>query len=303
MLQFLVSYWIYSGKFFCFFVFLFLIQGVIMKSTIKLSIMAAVAAMSAAATTSASAACTEVTRAQFETAAKTAVNETADFGFGLPMWLTMVDEVGAVCHVYATDGTNTSIVGAGKKVSTSAWLGSRVISAQKANTANAFSINTLALSTGFITALTYEGGSLFGLQHSNPVNAAAAYGAGSSGLAFTNIIGTNLDPLKGQRPGGVNVFGGGVALYKTGAIKIGAIGASGDTSCRDHAVAYRMRIALAKNLQPNDDGLTLIAGPALPAALGQQPACGVSDPTTYDPGTTFPLPANANDFGIRPAVL
>lgn len=269
-----------------------------MRNTFKLSMMAAVAAMSVVASTSASAACTDVTRTAFEAAARTAVVETGDFGFGLPMWLTMVDEVGAVCHVYATDGSSTvPIVGPGKKVSTSAWLGSRVISAQKANTANAFSINGLALSTGFITALTYEGGSLFGLQHSNPVNPAAAYGAGTSGLAFTNIIGTNADPLKGQRPGGVNVFGGGVALYKTGAIKIGAIGASGDTSCRDHAVAYRMRIALAKNFQPNDDGLVLIAGPALPAALGQQPACGVDDPTENAKDDT------ATDFGIRPAVI
>jgi hypothetical protein len=44
----------------------------------------------------------------------------------------------------------------------------------------------------------------------------------------------------GQVPGGIITFGGGVALYKNGQI-IGGLGVSGDTSCADHAIAYRMR--------------------------------------------------------------
>jgi hypothetical protein len=42
----------------------------------------------------------------------------------------------------------------------------------------------------------------------------------------------------------VNVFGGGLALYKSGGIKIGAVGVSGDTSCTDHFVAWRVRNTL-----------------------------------------------------------
>ena len=83
-----------------------------------------------------------------------------------------------------------------------------------------------------------SGASLFGLQESNPVNPAVAY-AGNP-----NRYGTKVDPMVGKRIGGVNVFGGGLALY-SGNKKIGALGVSGDTSCRDHAFAWRIRDALA----------------------------------------------------------
>jgi hypothetical protein len=45
------------------------------------------------------------------------------------------------------------------------WPGSRVISAQKANTANAFSLPGLALSTAQLFSAVQPGGSLYGLQH------------------------------------------------------------------------------------------------------------------------------------------
>jgi hypothetical protein len=48
----------------------------------------------------------------------------------------------------------------------------------------------------------------------------------------------------GNKIGGVNVFGGGLALYGVGKVILGAVGASGDTSCRDHGVAWRVRHAL-----------------------------------------------------------
>jgi hypothetical protein len=50
--------------------------------------------------------------------------------------------------------------------------------------------------------------------------------------------------MVGQKIGGVNVFGGGLALYdKTGAL-VGALGVSGDTSCTDHVIAWKVRNAL-----------------------------------------------------------
>jgi uncharacterized protein GlcG (DUF336 family) len=38
--------------------------------------------------------------------------------------------------------------------------------------------------------------------------------------------------------GGIITFGGGAAHYQGGKV-IGGLGVSGDTSCADHAIAYR----------------------------------------------------------------
>ena len=53
-------------------------------------------------------------------------------------------------------------------------------------------------------------------------------------------FGTPGDPMVGKRVGGINVFGGGLGLYK-GGIRVGGVGVSGDTSCTDHMVAWRVR--------------------------------------------------------------
>jgi uncharacterized protein GlcG (DUF336 family) len=227
---------------------------------------------------SANAACSDVSRSDLLLYAQDAADATDLNGFGLPMWITMVDETGKVCHVVATNGVSGSDAG------NDAWLGSRVISAQKANTANAFSTNGATIATGSIYPTVVPGGSLYGLQHSNPVDASRAY----KGPA--KDYGTSRDPLVGKRIGGVNVFGGGVALYK-GGVKIGAIGASGDTSCRDHAVAYATRANLNLNQFSDvvgavvNDILTLVDDPN---ELGEHPFClgALSDPNDFE------------DFGI-----
>lgn len=89
----------------------------------------------------------------------------ANGGFGLHMWATVVNRDGVVCAVTFT-GTDRG----------SQWPGSRVISAQKANTANAFSLPGLVLSTANLYSAVQPGGSLFGLQESNPVDTDVAYG-------------------------------------------------------------------------------------------------------------------------------
>jgi uncharacterized protein GlcG (DUF336 family) len=158
-------------------------------------------------------------------------------GLNFPMWLTLVDGSGRVCAVVnSLKGNETATA--------NIWLGSRVISAQKANTANSFSTDALSLSTANLFSAVQPGGSLFGLQESNPVNAEIAY----EGDADT--WGTPDDPLVGKRIGGINVFGGGLTLYiadptqSHGRRKVGAIGVSGDTSCTDHVVAWKVRSAL-----------------------------------------------------------
>jgi len=164
---------------------------------------------------------------------------TESSGLNNNMWATLVDRDGIVC-VVAFSGVNRG----------AQWPGSRVISAQKANTANAFSLDSssasnnsgqasgLALSTANLYSAVQPGGSLFGLQESNPVNPEVAYDSPSSDY------GTGNDPMIGQKIGGVNVFGGGLAAYGAGAKILGGLGVSGDTSCADHMIAWRVRHAL-----------------------------------------------------------
>jgi uncharacterized protein GlcG (DUF336 family) len=154
-------------------------------------------------------------------------------GLGFNMWGTIVDRAGVVQMVVYTGDSPVD-----------QWPGSRVISAQKANTANAFSLSGFALSTGNLYAATQPGGSLFGLQESNPVDATIAYDG------KIEDFGTIKDPLIGQRIGGVNVFGGGLALYNSSGELVGALGVSGDTSCADHIIAWKVRDALGLDFVP-----------------------------------------------------
>src|SRR5437660_2439853 len=157
-------------------------------------------------------------------------------GLNNQMWATLVNRDGVVCAV-AFSGVNRA----------AQCPGSRVISAQKANTANAFSLDAssnsngsgqaggLALSTANLYSAVQPGGSLYGLQHSNPVDIAVAY------LGPATNFGTDSDPMVAHRIGGVNVFGGGLALYNSAHVLVGAIGLSCDSSCADHNIAWRTR--------------------------------------------------------------
>lgn len=149
------------------------------------------------------------------------------------MWATLVDADGEVCAV-AFSGADRF----------DQWGLSRAISAQKANTARGLSREAgsdgeeIALSTANLWTAVQPGGSLFGLQHSNPVDTGVAYGGNAMNYGLSN------DPMVGNKIGGVNVFGGGLALYDAAGNLVGGLGASGDTSCADHNVAWRVREAL-----------------------------------------------------------
>jgi uncharacterized protein GlcG (DUF336 family) len=229
-------------------------------------------------------------------AALDAAVSTETSGLNLHMWATVVDRDGIVCAV-AFSGTDRG----------AQWPGSRVISAQKANTANSFSLDStsfsggsgigtgLALSTANLYSAVQPGGSLFGLQESNPVDTSAAYKEPSSNFGKAN------DPLVGQKIGGVNVFGGGLALYGPGKKIVGAVGVSGDTSCADHNIGWRVR----KNL--NMDHMAGVGGVSGDAA---RPDNIIFDVVTNPTGGTGVSPSgfghprciNTGDPTVLPAV-
>lgn len=172
------------------------------------------------------------------------------------MWSAIVDRQGKLCSV-----TNTG---------NDPWPGSRAIAIAKAGTANDFSNNGLALSTANLYAPTQPGGSLYGLNNSNPFN--PTFDPQGSGAGFV--------------PGGIITFGGGVALYSSSGEVIGGLGVSGDSSCADHAIAYRMRKAAGLDIIPGGatsngtDNIEYPSGAAQPAGF-QQPHCF---PTDLTPG-------------------
>lgn len=173
-----------------------------------------------------------VTFEQLTQALKAARNEP-NGGFNLDMWATVVDTQGLVVAVTFT-GAHTG----------DQWYNARVLSAQKANTAMGFSLPALALSTANLYAPAQPGGTLFGVQESNPVNHDVAY------RGEYNDFGTAQDPMIGGRIGGVNVFGGGLALYNSQGVLIGAVGVSGDASCADHNISWKVRHRLKLDFVP-----------------------------------------------------
>jgi uncharacterized protein GlcG (DUF336 family) len=198
-------------------------------------------------------------------AALTEARQADNGGFDLDMWATVVDRDGIVRAVAFTGGDRGA-----------QWPGSRVISAQKANTANAFSLPGLALATANLFSAVQPGASLFGLQFSNPVNTEVAYGGDAARFGQAD------DPMVGRRVGGVNVFGGGFGLYNAEGELIGAIGVSGDSSCADHNIAWRTRHLLELDYVPagvsgdeqRPDNIIFDIGPAGSAGGFGHPHCG-----------------------------
>ena len=85
------------------------------------------------------------------------------------------------------------------------------------------------------------------------------------------------DPLVGDKVGGINVFGGGLALYDSHGVLLGGLGVSGDTSCADHNIAWRTRHRLNLDF--------------VPAGVGP---VGHADTINYQ--GLVPVPSLQNDF-------
>jgi uncharacterized protein GlcG (DUF336 family) len=168
------------------------------------------------------------------------------------MWSAVVDRAGKLCGV---------------QVNGDAWPGSRAIAIAKAQTANDFSNSALALSTANLYGPTQPGGSLYGLNNSNPFN--PDYLSRGEG--------------HGEITGGIITFGGGVALYENGKV-IGGLGVSGDSSCADHAISYRMRAMagfdhIPGGVAPDHTDNIIYASNGTPPTGFQHPHCFPTDIT------------------------
>jgi uncharacterized protein GlcG (DUF336 family) len=185
---------------------------------------------------------------------------------GARMWAAVVNRDGELC-AYATSTADPSQV----------WPGSQAIAKAKANTANAFSLDVLALSTARLYTFVQPGHSLFSLNWSNPFDpsflaAPDGHGGGEKHLA-----------------GGLITFGGGVALYANGRV-IGGLGISGDTSCTDHEIAKRVRTLAGLNppggaavddiVYPNVDGPSPFGHPLCPNTFRNGVFLGNETPAT-----------------------
>jgi uncharacterized protein GlcG (DUF336 family) len=166
--------------------------------------------------------------------------QDANTGMGNQQWATVVNRDGIVCAVVFSGPDRGA-----------QWPGSRLISAEKASSANALSAPNYALSTANLYFPTQPGQSLYGLVTSAPPNPAAAFAGPPEAYGQPN------DPLVGKATGGMVVFGGGLALYDKQGKPVGGLGVSGDTACADHVVAWKVRHALGLNAVP--------VGPALNA--------------------------------------
>jgi len=140
------------------------------------------------------------------------------------MWAAVVNRDGEICSFSTSTDDPTQV-----------WPGSQAIAKAKAYTANAFSLDTLALSTARLYTFTQPGHSLWSLGQSNLFHPGALAPPEGQGGAKNRIA------------GGLIFFGGGVPLYSTDGKIIGGLGVSGDTSCTDHEIAKRVRNSAALN--------------------------------------------------------
>jgi uncharacterized protein GlcG (DUF336 family) len=132
-------------------------------------------------------------------------------------WASVVNRQGEICATaVATDEP------------ASAWPGSQAIAKAKAYTANAYSTDSVAMSTARLYTLTQPGHSLWGVAEPNPFNPQCLESPKDSGQTDGKICGGSI------------AFGGGVPLYR-GKTRVGGLGVSGDTACADHEIAKRIR--------------------------------------------------------------
>jgi uncharacterized protein GlcG (DUF336 family) len=167
---------------------------------------------------------------------------------GTRMWAAVVNRAGEVC-AYATSTEDPTQV----------WPGSQAIAKAKAYTANAFSLDALALSTARLYTFTQPGHSLWSLAGANTFNPDLLLPPGGAGD-------------RNQIAGGMIFFGGGVPIYRAGQI-VGGLGVSGDTSCADHEIAKRLRNVAGLNPPGGALADDIVYSPPDPPSVFAHPVC------------------------------
>ena len=170
---------------------------------------------------------------------------------GQRMWGAVVNRDGEICAFNTTTADPTQV-----------WPGSQAIAKAKAYTANAFSLDTLALSTARLYTFTQPGHSLWSLGQSNLWNPKFTEAPDQQGPKGPHD----------QIAGGLIFFGGGVPLYKDNKI-VGGLGISGDTSCADHEIAKRTRDNLKLNPPGGVSADDIVYSPPDPPSVFAHPQC------------------------------
>ena len=214
-------------------------------------------------------------------------------GLANHMWATTVNHLGVVCSVTSSSDNQSDQL-----------LAARVISAQKASTANALALPAssagllpgMTFSTSHLFAGTQPWGGSFGVQFTNQMNPEVAYRGNPS------LYGLRGDPMVGGVIGGIIVFAGGIALHDTQGNRVGGLGASGDTGCADHIIAWKMRDAFGLDNVPfgfsatGDDNIVhdIVTDPVTglmssPSGFGYPECDALSTAIIQDLPTCYPM--------------
>src|SRR2546422_8135423 len=188
---------------------------------------------------------------------------------GTRMWGAVVNRGGQVC-AFATS----------KDDPTQVWPGSQAIAKAKAYTANAFSLDALALSTARLYTFVQPGHSLWGLNESNLFNSTFLAPPSGAGGGTGRIV------------GGIITFGGGVPLYDSGGKIVGGLGISGDTACTEHEIAKRVRDEAGMNPPGGATVDDISYSSTDGASVFTHPLC----PNTYRNGVFIGHEAPASDY-------
>lgn len=154
-------------------------------------------------------------------------------GIGLNVWATVVDRDGRVRAIAYTGRHRGDQMPA-----------TRTVSAQKAYTANAYSLPGIPISTPMLYSMSQPGGPVFGMLEGNPMNVSIVYGGNAVDY------GTPNDPMVDKIVAGISVYAGGLPLYTEAGELIGALGIAGDVVCADHIIAWKVRHALKLDYLP-----------------------------------------------------
>ena len=208
-------------------------------------------------------------------------------GLGNHMWAVVVNRAGLICTVTRSGESFGD-----------QWPGSRSIAAEKAFAANAFSLPGFALSTANLYWPSQPENSLYALVTSNPVHEEAFYFGDAASW------GTEDDPVAGRRVGGTVVFAGGLPLYDDQGEPVGGLGVSGDESCTDHIVAWKVRHAVDLDNVPagvtKADDDNVVHDLSLDPASGRMQSAGGYGHPTCSPGSTTIAQRLSDDFPTGP---